>query len=299
MSSLDPDLVAIDGPNLFNSVGRVLAPLTANDDELRDYLLQWFDVDRFVQATLSSRDSPKLGIVVFHSPKALGRAGYRISNSADFWARQGANPHTACMQVVIPGEQTATYAFECTKCGESNSATSRSEKGIDTAITTYLFETREHWTTLCIFSRDVDFVPPVESLRRRGKRVFVACEASDESRPLVQVCQNHFILDQGFLRADLRLFRLLREGGWLDGFLAGKNLPKRPLAPTEGPRGSFRLVVENASSEDEAALRQALADVPVGRPHRFGPGDTAHLQQELTLRGELNDGIARHCRLVV
>jgi hypothetical protein len=136
-----------------------------------------------------------------------------------FWGRQGSNPDTSCTLIDLTGNQQETYPFECEKCQHRNEAKTTSEKGIDTAITTHLLDTADRWESACIVSNDVDFVPPVVSLRRRGKRVF--CAVNDFSRDqagtaLVQACQSHFILGEKHLLSDYRAFIMCRHGGNLD-----------------------------------------------------------------------------------
>lgn len=89
-------------------------------------------------------------------------------------------------------------------------------EGVDTAITTYLLETSSRWASVCIVSKDVDFVPPVLALRRRGKRVFCAVEDAASVSALVRVCQSSFRINTEFLACDFALYRLLVPGGGFD-----------------------------------------------------------------------------------
>jgi uncharacterized LabA/DUF88 family protein len=180
----------------------------------------WFDVDRLVRATLNTEASdPKLGTVIFHSLKALGRDAFRISDASGFWGRQGANPNTSCIVIDIPGEQREALAGECPSCHGAVQIQSVSEKGIDTGITTYLFETSMGWQSVCLFTRDADFVPPILSLRRQGKQVFVANDQTQTGSGLVRSCQSAFPLDVQFLRRDRATFEFLRQDGGLDQLL--------------------------------------------------------------------------------
>ncbi|HEY3237575.1 MAG TPA: NYN domain-containing protein, partial [Polyangiaceae bacterium] len=203
------DLVVVDGPNLYNDVASSLLG-TWSDGDLTAYLLEWFDMDRLVLATLNLEAPPKLGVVIFHSHKALGRDPYRIKQEQldAFWGRQGTNPDASTYLVEIPGEQQETYLFKCKSCAVDNSTNTTSEKGIDTSITTYLLETADRWDSVCLFSQDVDYVPPVLALRRRGKMVFAACSRSDRATALLRACQSHFPLDLSFLLADIQLWSL-------------------------------------------------------------------------------------------
>lgn len=211
------DLVVVDGPNLFNTVGQRLQR-EGSKEELLTYLCKWFDLDRLVLATVEASENPDLGIVIFHSRRPLGTGSYRLDQQTQdtFWGRQAAATNTSCIVVDIPGEQNETYEFDCKHCGEANTTTTRSEKGVDTTITTYLLETASRWDSVCIFSRDVDFVPPVLSLRRLGKKVFCAVEDVLSASALVRACQSAFDLSIDFLQHDFALNRFLSPAGDLD-----------------------------------------------------------------------------------
>lgn len=197
-------LVVVDGANLMNEVGRYLStvPTTADDATQRRYFSEWFDIDRLIAATLGEelKLSPykDLGIVIVHSLRGIGDEGslWRIEQTKatePFWARQGAAPNTSTLLVQVKGPK---------------------EKGVDTAIVVYMFETIDQWSSAVIFSNDADYVPAVWSLRRKGKRVY--CAASDSSSPLVQACQTFLPWHEDFLRADRALFHFLQKGGGLD-----------------------------------------------------------------------------------
>lgn len=213
------DLVVIDGPNLFNSVA---SRINADDDLLRFYLEECFDFDLLVRASLATLagrgDRPRMGIVIFHSRKPLGRGRYHLSDrkTESFWARQGSNPDTSTFTVDIPGDQQDTFTFECINCGHANEVATRAEKGIDTSITTYLMETLESWESLCLFSRDVDYAPLVAALRRKGKMVYVAVPADEKATALVRASQSTVTLDVSFVQRDLAVAKYLMPGGVLD-----------------------------------------------------------------------------------
>jgi hypothetical protein len=268
------DLVVVDGPNLLNSAGAILAREFPSG-EVRRYLQTWFDIDRFLAASLKLKDAPTLGIVVFHSTKAVGRSSFRLEKPMPFWGRQGSNPNTSCTLVDLSGTQQDTYLFECESCHQSNTARTTSEKGIDTAITTHLLDTADRWESACIVSDDVDFVPPVVSLRRRGKRMF--CAVNDFSRDqagtaLVQACQSHFTLSEEHLVSDYRTFRMCQQDGELDRLVsaaAENSLPQIQirllnLVPMRGRR---RLHVQATTAENrelDPAELQRLADRILG-----------------------------------
>lgn len=211
------DLIVVDGPNLYNVVGARLEA-EAQPDRLKRYLCDWFDLDRVVFATLGEQSDPHLGIVGFHSKRPLGRGGYHLKQEETdlFWGRQGGNPNTSCKLVDIPGAHQETYSFDCKNCGLAQQHRSGSEKGVDTSITTYLLETSDRWESVCIVSKDVDFVPPVEALRRRGKRVFCAVEEAASVSALVRACQSSYHINVEFLKIDLAWHEFFAGSGALD-----------------------------------------------------------------------------------
>lgn len=220
------DLVVVDGPNLFNRVGELLAEEAAGSDApfLSRYLSDFFDVDRLVAASIGCPPAMRLGLVIFHSAKALGRGTWRLSDSDAFWTRQGLAPECSSLLVSIPGAPT----------GEG-------EKGVDTAITSYLYETEQQWDSCCIVSDDADYVPPVLALRRRGRRVFALVSGKRDDPALARAAQSAYGLNVDFLRADFRMARLIMKDGDLDRLcnlqIAGASGPPRftNYASTRGP----------------------------------------------------------------
>jgi uncharacterized LabA/DUF88 family protein len=226
------DLIVVDGPNLYNSVARFITREN-NRTPPRDYIKTCFDVDRLTAATITPSKAafpftPRLGIVIFHSSQQLGSdKTVRLTDNdvRAFWARQGANHFCSTELVELPGRQmelteavcpNCEDKVICQNCSQPARMAERREKGVDTSITTYLLETTDRWESACIISGDVDFVPPVRSLKRRGKRVFCAVEPGSEHRDLTQVCTSHFELNLDFLKKDLKRFEILKPGGRLD-----------------------------------------------------------------------------------
>jgi NYN domain-containing protein len=206
-------LIVVDGPNLYNDVGRHLnsVPSSAPTDVQKRYFLSWFDVDRLIWSTLANRldfdPGYGLGAVIFHSRKALGEPPYNLNGeeTAEFWVRQGSNPNMSAMLVDLAG------------------APKGQEKGIDTSIVVYLYETHASWDAAVLFTNDADFAPVVWSLRRKGKSVYGSSPAADTARPLVQACQDFIKWDILFLGEDRAFFEFLQPGGRLDEFI---NLPQ-------------------------------------------------------------------------
>jgi hypothetical protein len=217
------DLVLVDGPNLFNSVARYLEARAGEEHgkHLPQYFLEWFDFDRLVMKALGTQTPPGLGIVIFHSSKALGRGVSRLEsdNGRAFWARQAGNFDTSDVIVDVPADQREHYEFTC-ECGKKCSATVSGEKGVDSAMIVHMFETAGRWETLAIFSRDVDFAPAVSALRRRGKQVYTVGEPGDERTALGRAAQSFFALPFGAVLQDFGLFLLCRRGGLLDQWRA-------------------------------------------------------------------------------
>lgn len=217
------DLVLVDGPNVFNSVARYLEGEAGDGlgKHLIQYFLEWFDFDRLVMKAIGTQTPPGLGIVIFHSSKALGGGVSRLGSkdSQSFWARQAANFDTSDMIVDVPAEQRERYEFTC-KCGEKNETTVSGEKGVDSAMIVHMFETAGRWETLAIFSRDVDFAPAVWALRRRGKQVYTVGEPGDAQTALGRAAQSFYALPLDAILQDFGLFLLCRTGGLLDQWRA-------------------------------------------------------------------------------
>lgn len=214
------DLVLVDGPNVFNSLARFLEAEVgdAHRSLLPEYFLVWFDFDRLVLKALGTGSPPTLGIVLFHSNRALGRGASRLDQAGvrTFWARQAGNFDTSDVTVDVPADQREVYEFPCATCNAPNSCTVSGEKGVDSAMIVHMFETAGRWESLAILSRDVDFAPAVIALRRRGKQVYAVGEPGDSQTALGRAAQSFFALPLAMLLQDFGLFVLCRSGGVLD-----------------------------------------------------------------------------------
>lgn len=281
------DLVVVDGSNVVNSVGAFVAETDVDDAGLRAYLHGWFDIDRLVMATIRT-GRPLLGTVIFHSYKMPGKGRYRFKQSDvdAFWGRQASNPHASCIAVEIPGTQRESASFTCTHCGRENAdVEARSEKGIDTAITAYLFETADRWESACIFSIDSDFMPPVHSLRRRGKQVFAAGERGERPTALVRACQSFFDLNLRFVAADVAVYRFFAPGGPLDGLV-------EELAAGE------RLTIRIARSidwHDELDDRRLALEIAIAHPEGDGVAEAIRAEVVRAVARVPNLGPLIHC----
>jgi hypothetical protein len=278
-------LVLVDGSNMVNAAGRWLASIRPGDssDLVQRYLRDWFDVDRFVSATIADEIDPlhDLGIVVFHTMNRLGpeSCAWTIAGRDQlmpFWSRQGSNPSCSTMHVEVPGQM---------------------EKGLDMSMAVYLFETLERWQAAFLFTDDADFVPAVWSLRRHGKRVYCAALDTSEPRPLVLACQHFYPWDVVFLFADLVLFEELQPGGGLDRFLAHENvLPKQLSLRWDG--GALLLLPEdehNLTGYDELLTKmmgsECFRAVQHGNSLRVEPFMGGRSLETAVLVGE---GLRRH-----
>lgn len=243
-------LVLVDGPNLYNDVDRWLTA-NAADPLQKDYLAQWFDFDRVIRAALRSSLSESiddygrdgLGAVVFHSDKPLGRSSSRLTaeQTSAFWGRQSLSDGTSTVLVTVPGHQPERMAASCPKCAHDVTVESKSEKGVDTSMVTYLFETSDHWRDLVLFTNDADFVPPVQALRRRGKRVFVAAIDTAGTSALKRSAQRFIPIPTQFLASDLAVFKFVQPGGGLDDVV---KMVESKIAP---PQDAFWVAADGAS----------------------------------------------------
>lgn len=218
------DLILVDGPNLVNSIARRVESMQWPDWDGADaantfYVREWLDLDAVIDSTVrGAAIGATLGTVVIHSARSIGSSDIRLGGARvlEFWGRQAKSPNTSCMMVDIPSKQQETYPFKCSECKHPNAPRTKSEKGIDVSMVVYLFESMERWNNVCLFTRDVDFVPAVWALRRRGKGVFVAGEASDAASALGRASQSFFELDLDFTVRDRMACEVFRPGGRLD-----------------------------------------------------------------------------------
>jgi uncharacterized LabA/DUF88 family protein len=280
----DADLIVIDGPNLYNLIVRALAKF---DQKLvGQYVRQWLDFDRVVCATIA-RETPHLGTVIFHSAKQLGSDKNVKLEGPDvtaFWARQGSNPFCSTEAVVLPGTQEEVIEGTCGQCGNPTSLKEKREKGVDTAITTYLWETSDKWSAVCIVSGDADFVPPVRSLKHRGKRVFCITEPGSSRRDLVQVSTSHLEIDLDFVRRDLAMFDVLRPAGALDQQLQETRsrfdncFTKLEAGNTAGRAEGIQFFPIICATTE---LTSVEADLSRGAKDRFEPRGWAFLSAEI------------------
>ena len=117
---LDPDLVVVDGPNLYNVVTRSLLGSKRDPERVKEYMRLWFDVDRLLVAS-GIQQNTMLGVVVFHSNKQLGNKNARLEGTDVnlFWARQGQIPFCATEAIILPGLQEELSKGTCPDCSKT------------------------------------------------------------------------------------------------------------------------------------------------------------------------------------
>jgi hypothetical protein len=262
------DLVLVDGPNLFGTVGSFLegAIPPAFRSELKAYMSDWFDFDRLVLRTLGEPNPPTLGIVLVHSNKQIGKSAHRVAGDAEataFWGRQAANPGTSSLVVSFSKDEQEHFHFKCKQCQTPNDCPSVHEKGVDSTMIVYMFETVGSWNSLCLFSRDTDFVPAVWALRRRGKQVFVAAENADATTALGRASQSFFQVNTAFLLTDFGNYLAFRPDGVVDRWIAGLGQAAAGLHLGFWTDRAFALSFENEGFLAQLlALRTALNALP-------------------------------------
>lgn len=281
------ELVLVDGPNVFNSVvAHLLRRFPQREKDIKSYMLSWFDLNRLVSETLKDEldGYPTLGTVAFHSRRALGRKNVRLDEAEvdAFWARQAGNLHTSCMYVDVPGDQQERYDYTCDHCGKPNKVSSRGEKGVDNAMTVYMFESAQQWASLCIFSRDVDFMPAIWALRRRGKQVFVAASAEDRQSAIGRASQHLFELAFDFIERDLHTYSIVRHKGAVDCVL--ENLQSRPEKPKAiGVVHDTGICVAARTALSNSSFRRCIADAL--REHALDESTFDYYDNNSNLRG--------------
>jgi len=262
-------LVLVDGPNFYNDVDRCLLADAARESVRHDYYLKWFDIDRLVEATTSAQAvgnfrSDGLGIVVFHSDKAIGRGAAKLSGIEldQFWSRQSSADSTSTVLVTVPGYQPEK-SVRCPSCEKDVVVEARSEKGVDTSMVTYLYESVERWERAVLFTNDADFVPPILALRRRGKRVFVAAADATASAALKRASQTFFPLRPSVVATDFAMYEMLRPGGGFDRVLAFCKTQYRPgagIAFSTHNTNCPTIVISEIDRNHENAIGEALGE---------------------------------------
>jgi uncharacterized LabA/DUF88 family protein len=213
------ELAVVDGPNLFNRVGSLLRKTL--DDRLRDdikpYLVDWFDLDRMLMWHLDLAPAPALDTRIVYSERALGHDPYRLSQEETrrFWRRQAALPGCHSVPISIPTDHQEVYDGACAKCGTPVELRSKDEKGVDVAVASELF-TRGPWSRAALVSTDTDLAPAVDALAKLNRHVVCLGTSAQEPTALHVQASEFRELDPEWWHGDFATYRLARRGGVLD-----------------------------------------------------------------------------------
>ncbi len=255
-----PDLVVVDGPNLYNRVGELLEHLVdaqpGASADVGAYLSDWFDFDRLLAVAVGATEwPPERGIILVHSDRALGRGVYRIDRPRPFWSRQARA--SACRDVLVPvsREDVENVQFACSSCGHLHQEKVKGEKGVDATVIATLYEHTHVWNTAVLAANDTDYAPVLDSLHRLGKTVLVVGRRTSEGSALELRGHDFFDLPLAWLQKDLQAFSAFRRDGRLDlvcrsladhGFSYGLRFVSRhEQGPPFHNRHDLELIVEH------------------------------------------------------
>lgn len=204
----------IDLPNFYS---RLLKSNIEGPRFLRNYLLDWLDLDLLTQSLTESFS----GIWVFYSGEKIGPSGERIEGKhlQEYIRRINTLEGVTARDANIRGEQREPVNYKCEKCGYESISESLSEKGVDTSLIVHLFDTMDSWDTAFLLSGDADFVPAVASLRRRGK-IVVGVGFSDASAALVRECYDYVKIDEVFIKQDVLTYSAFKKDGIISKWLS-------------------------------------------------------------------------------
>lgn len=219
-----------DLPNLYTQL--VKSDLLPSK-EMRDYFLNWFDLDRLAESLMGFGNKEAVSIWVFYSHGRIGPSDARIDDNYlnQLINRLNKNTGVTARDVNIPGVQRESLRVICENCGQNNSVIWNSEKGVDASLIVHLFDTMDSWDKAYLLSGDADYVPAVASLRRKGKVVNGAGFPS-ASTALVKECFEYINLITNFFILDIATYILFKEGGLIENWLETAN-PNPRSKPTE------------------------------------------------------------------
>ncbi len=212
----------VDLPNIYSQLIRsgIGTPST-----LREYFMDWFAFDTLAKHL----EGHPLNTWVFYSGNKIGPSHARIDNKylRDYIDRINSQVGVTARDVNIPGEQREPIRITCEKCNEETTTEWISEKGIDSSLTVHLFDTMDSWNSAYLFAGDADYIPVVNSLRRRGKFVAVV-GFKDTAKALIRECYNFIEIGENFISEDFTAYTLFREEGliqkWLTTLLPVENV---------------------------------------------------------------------------
>lgn len=205
--------VFVDLPNFYS---RLVKSGIGEPRELRDYFLQWLDLD-LLSKWLTGQTCPTW---VFYSGRRIGPSSERIEGQhlEDFIKRTNRLPSVTAYDVNIPGDQREPFTTKC-ECGKTVTGLWESEKGVDASLIVHLFDTAESWEEAILLSGDADFTPAVRSLRRRGKIVSGAGFAA-ASESLIREFYRFENLAESLLKDDFAAFLLFGPGKLVDQWMS-------------------------------------------------------------------------------
>lgn len=205
--------VFVDLPNFYS---RLIKSGIGEPREMRDYFLQWLDLD-LLSKWLTGQTCPTW---VFYSGRRIGPSSERIEGQRleEFIKRTNRLPSVTAYDVNIPGDQREPFTTKC-ECGKMVTGQWESEKGVDASLIVHLFDTADSWDEAILLSGDADFTPVVRSLRRRGKLVRGAGFAG-ASESLIREFYSFEDLSSSLVRNDFAAYLILGHQGLLDQWMA-------------------------------------------------------------------------------
>jgi uncharacterized LabA/DUF88 family protein len=208
--------------DLTNFYSQLIKSKLDSPQNLRSYFTEWFDFS----ALSSMLTYEATDVWVFYSGEKLGNKDSRIDKQymKDLIKRLNKQKGVTCYDVNIPGEQREPQTSKCQSCGNETDIFWKSEKGIDSSLIVHLFDTMESWDKAYLLSGDADFVPAVNSLRRRGKVVNGAGFTANASSALIRECFDYVNLED-FISLDLINKSIFGENGLISKFFV-KSIPK-------------------------------------------------------------------------
>lgn len=276
----------VDLPNFYS---RLLKSEIEEPRFLRDYFLNWLDLDLLARALSNSFS----GIWVFYSGQRIGPSSERIEK--EYLQRyidriNKLKGVTAC-DVNIPGQQREPVDYTCEKCKYEGTTEAKSEKGVDAALTVHLFDTMDSWDVAYLLSGDADFVPAVKSLRRRGK-IVIGAGFTGASSALIRECYEYVNLVETYILKDIAAYALFGKEGvvwkWFtEEVVLGDPFDQYPTPPDPrkikpaDPELSFGWNAKHQYTDTDRITAQK-------QPWTFGSGAIEEYRFQLGVKGAID-----------
>ena len=173
-------------------------------------------------------------------------------------------------------------------------------------MTCYLLETAQRWLSVCLFATDADFVPVAQTLRRRGRCVFVAADEPSRADVLVRAVHSLLCWPRAFLVQDRQWFELARKGGALAELVEAVTSIAGEVVIRKDPQSlSVTLTAQDGEMLDArvAAAAARVPFLPANRTIRAVPEGTQAtitfgLVADQSWAAYLRSGLDRHlCRV--